>query len=109
MYRAISFLRRFLTCTIAHLGPCCFIAVALFFLAVTCAAQSTDPGFSIIVLPDTQYYAESYPQTFDSQTQWIVNNISALNIKAVIGVGDIVNGGGVASPWASCEQLRKQA
>src|ERR1051326_6962087 len=99
MYRAISSFRRFLACTPGHVRAFYLIAGAWLFLGLICAAQTTAPDFSIIVLPDTQYYAQSYPQTFDSQTQWIVNNISALNIKAVIGVGDIVNGGGVASQW----------
>src|SRR6266852_5893350 len=47
--------------------------------------------FTIVALPDTQYYSEAYPQLFDAQTQWIVNNASALNIQMVLGEGDVVN------------------
>ena len=47
-------------------------------------AQTND--FTIVVLPDTQYYAASYPSIFNSQMQWIVNNASALNIKLVLGL-----------------------
>ncbi len=65
---------------------------ALLSLAVLppCAhSQTTD--FTIIALPDTQYYSESYPQTFTAQTQWIVNNASTLNVQMVLGLGDVVN------------------
>jgi hypothetical protein len=68
-----------------------FSIAALLSLAVLppCAhAQSSD--FTIVALPDTQWYSESYPQTFTAQTQWIVNNSSALNVQMVLGMGDIV-------------------
>jgi hypothetical protein len=48
-------------------------------------------NFTIIVLPDTQYYSESYPEVFDNQTQWIVDNKETLNIVFVTHLGDIVN------------------
>lgn len=64
-------------------------------------AQSSEPDFTIIVLPDPQWYAANDPIMFDQQIQWIVNNISTLNIKLVFDVGDTVNGGGEASQWQS--------
>lgn len=51
--------------------------------------QGTD--FTIVVLPDTQYYSLFFNPIFFQQTQWIVKNIKKLNIKFVIHVGDIVN------------------
>ena len=66
-----------------------FSIIALLAILVPRAHAQTD--FTIIALPDTQYYAESYPQTFTAQTQWIVNNAVALNIQGVVGLGDIVN------------------
>jgi hypothetical protein len=53
--------------------------------------QVTAPDFSVVVLPDTQYYSQSYPQIFNQQTQWIVNNSANYNIQFVLGEGDIVN------------------
>ena len=35
--------------------------------------------FSVIVLPDTQKYAESFPEIFTAQTQWIVDEKAAFN------------------------------
>src|SRR5258708_5751961 len=63
-------------------------------------AQSTS-DFTVVVLPDTQFYSQTYPQIFDSQTQWVANNAAAQNIQLVIGVGDIVNVGTSATKWAN--------
>ncbi len=48
-------------------------------------------AFSIIVLPDTQYYSKNYPQIFLNQTRWISENKENLNIRFIIHEGDIVN------------------
>ena len=57
--------------------------------------QTLDSGpaenFSVVVLPDTQFYSESYPGIFDNQTQWIVNETENLNVVFVTHEGDIVN------------------
>ncbi len=47
--------------------------------------------FTVVMLPDTQFYSETYPATFNAQTQWIVNNAAALNVAFVTHVGDVVN------------------
>jgi hypothetical protein len=49
--------------------------------------------FTVVVLPDTQNYSEWHPEIFKAQTQWIVNNRTARNIKFVLGLGDVVNNG----------------
>ncbi len=54
------------------------------------------PGFSanpfrIVALPDTQGYSAYNPQTFNAQTQWVVDNRATLNIAHVAHPGDIVN------------------
>jgi hypothetical protein len=66
----------------------------------TLQAQSAG-DFTVVVLPDTQYYSQSYPQIFNSQTQWIASNAAAQNIKLVIGEGDIVNVSSNATQWAN--------
>jgi hypothetical protein len=60
------------------------------------------------VLPDTQYYSESYPNILNSQMQWIVNNAAALNIQMVLGLGDIVNNGGSTTEWTIADAAYKQ-
>ena len=78
------------------------VAVMLLVMAVF-PALSHAQNFTIIALPDTQYYSQDYPATFTAQTQWIVNNETSLNIKAVVGLGDVVNGGGVGSEWTAAD------
>ena len=55
---------------------------------------STDPDFSIVLFPDTQYYHGPNDYVFKDQANWVVSHRSGLNIKLVIGLGDIVDGGG---------------
>jgi len=49
-------------------------------------------SFTIAVLPDTQIYAESFPEVFTCQTEWIADNKDRLNIAFVLHEGDITNG-----------------
>jgi hypothetical protein len=55
------------------------------------------PGsWTLAVLPDTQIYAQSYPQHFTAQTTWIRDNAEAFNIRYVLHEGDVVNNNNVA-------------
>jgi hypothetical protein len=57
------------------------------------------PPATIVVLPDTQYYASTYPEVFSQQTDWILGQRAALNIAAVLHVGDLVDGD-TATQWS---------
>src|SRR5579872_1190428 len=77
-------------------------------------ANTTAPDFTIIALPDTQYYSSSLnggtPAMFNAQTQWIVNNQKSLNIAYVAHLGDMVqNGdnGGNATEWNVADSAMK--
>lgn len=65
------------------------IAVTTFTDAIL--AEISESSFSIVVLPDTQFYSESYPSTFTAQTQFIVDNKDTLNVAYVPHLGDVVN------------------
>ncbi|MFT5731412.1 MAG: 3',5'-cyclic AMP phosphodiesterase CpdA [Planctomycetota bacterium] len=54
-------------------------------------APFVEGSFTIAVLPDTQIYAERYPQHFTAQTRWITENQDALDIRYVLHLGDITN------------------
>ncbi|HWB77897.1 MAG TPA: metallophosphoesterase, partial [Nannocystaceae bacterium] len=62
--------------------------------------------FTIVVLPDTQYYSDpdsgkgGEAQFFHDQTQWIRDNRELYNIVGVIHNGDIVNHGARDEEWA---------
>ncbi len=51
------------------------------------------PDFTVIALPDTQFYSQSYPYVFKSQTDWILTNHATLNIAYVTQLGDCVQSG----------------
>lgn len=50
----------------------------------------TETTFTLAVIPDTQKYAQKYPEIFDTQTQWIAENYKQENIKFTVHLGDIV-------------------
>lgn len=77
------------------------IIVLLLFASAIGFAQTADNSFSIVILPDTQNYSQYFPDIFQAQTQWIVDNRAALNIQMVIGVGDIVNHPDSLTEWAN--------
>ena len=51
--------------------------------------------FTVIVLPDTQYYSENNPEFFCEQINWILKNKESLSILFVSHMGDIVQNGGL--------------
>jgi hypothetical protein len=66
--------------------------------------------FTVVVLPDTQYYVDAdrdakWKQHYFKQTAWIVDNRKSYNIVAVIHNGDIVDDGqGYESEWKLANQ-----
>src|SRR5947209_250742 len=56
--------------------------------------SNAEADFSIVLFPDTQYYYGQNAHVFQDQANWVVSHQSALNIKMVIGLGDIIDGGG---------------
>ena len=47
--------------------------------------------YTLVALPDTQIYAQNYPEIYVSQTQWVVDHKDSHNIQYVLGLGDITN------------------
>ena len=59
--------------------------------------------FTLVALPDTQFYSQSFPQNFNAQTQWIVNQRDALNIQYVAHLGDIVQTPTAINQWQAAD------
>jgi hypothetical protein len=69
-------------------------------------STSSHAPFSLILLPDTQYYSSSQnggsPVIYRAQTDWIVDSISTLNIGYACQIGDCVeNGDTYPAQWDS--------
>ena len=56
-----------------------------------------------MALPDTQFYSSLHPEIFAAQTNWIANHVQDQNIQLVVGLGDIVDGGGVLTQWQNAD------
>jgi len=81
--------------------------IGILFLFLFCAnlpAQDL-PGqeFTIIALPDTQIVSQDYPEIFARQTQWIANHAETMNIRMVLGLGDIVNDAESIAQWQNAD------
>ena len=75
------------------------VTVKAIFLPDDAATTRPWDHFTIAVLPDTQYYSETYPAIFDDQTQWIADHAKAENIVFVSQLGDLVDTYNSASQW----------
>jgi hypothetical protein len=72
------------------------IALAVLLAPVIPSVRAAPPepiagGFTLVVLPDTQFYALKYPEIYDAQTKWIAENVKRYNIPYVLHVGDITD------------------
>jgi len=50
-----------------------------------------DGAFTFAVLPDTQHYSETFPDTYLEQTRWVVVQKERRRIAGVFHLGDITN------------------
>jgi len=84
---------------------CAAAAVVMMALAAhprTCkAASPVSKPYTIIAVPDTQFYSEENSLTaiFERQIQWILENIKNENIVFVTHLGDVVDNGGDQEQW----------
>ncbi len=79
-------------------------AVTFYARALTAADD-----FTIVVLPDSQYYTRNAaapdrpqaddPSYFSAQTQWAVDHRHSDNVVGVFHVGDIINNADVPAQW----------
>lgn len=80
----------------------CVIALSVVYIATTIYFNyprtsfpliDSSKSFSVVVLPDTQFYSANNPEIFCRQTEWIKEMKDRLNIVFVSHMGDIVNDG----------------
>ena len=75
------------------------LLVASLLVAAQAVLQPVDPkkiappiegSYTIVVLPDTQYYTSTHPELLHAQVDWIVRNREKRNIRFVVHLGDMV-------------------
>ena len=71
------------------------------------ATGASGENFTLVAIPDTQYYSETtslYPN-FTNQMNWINSQKAALNIQFVSHMGDMIqNGDGATAEWQRASQ-----
>lgn len=63
--------------------------------------------FSFVWMSDTQYYSESYPEIYQQNVQWIVDQQKDMNIQYVIHTGDIVDEADQEYQWIEADKDMK--
>lgn len=61
--------------------------------------------YTFVWMSDTQFYAEVFPELFESQVNWIVENRDALNIQYVFHSGDVVNTVNMEYQWEFADRF----
>ena len=81
----------------------------LILAAVCCGAAAgvQQSSFTVVLLPDTQFYSLIDPATYAKQTEWIVAHRDALNIKFVVHLGDITDEN-TSAEWASARAAQSR-
>jgi hypothetical protein len=67
-----------------------------------------DQPFSIVLLPDTQFYVTNYPEMFKAEVDWIVAQKDAEKIAFVLHLGDIVDNFPVQLEWSRADEDLKE-
>ena len=93
-------------------GPSCTLSENSSVTATFEPSTTTTQPFSIVALPDTQNYvcfgadgdgcggrSERFPQLFEAQTQWIVDNLETQHIAFVTHEGDMVDNALKEAEW----------
>ena len=85
------------------LTGCLLILFFGFFCTFPVFAQS----FKIIVIPDTQWRSQKWPELSAKMAEWIVKNEKKENIKYVLQVGDLVQVGSSEQEWENISSAFK--
>ena len=71
------------------------------------AIAATPEDFTVVLLPDTQNYAEKFPETYVAQMEWIKCRAAPDNIQMVIHLGDIVQNADVEQEWKNADRAHR--
>lgn len=58
---------------------------------LTEGVEKYDSSFEVIVMPDTQFYSQDYPELLTQQVQWILNHSQDNKVVMVLGNGDVAD------------------
>ena len=97
----------------SRVSPLMLVLLVLLYAWGSAAGAQAAP-FSLVVMPDTQYYVAETPRKqgkivmFQAQVQWVIDNKVARNIAFVLHEGDIVdNRDPVVGQWQRARPIIK--
>lgn len=84
----------------------CLLAIVILSHTAAWAEENptAEPSFSVVLLPDTQYYSEKYSDTYVAQALWIRQQAKQDNIKFVVHLGDIVQTSTQQPQWENADR-----
>ncbi len=91
----------------------CILALLLIAVTIPAAAAPKAPAakapaeFTIVLIPDTQCYAQKFPATYLAQTKWIKDVAVKRSIKFAIHLGDIVQSPAKETEWKVADRAHK--
>ena len=79
------------------------------FAGIAYAQQSPEiaddeDSFTVVLLPDTQFYSQKFPDNYIAQTLWIRQQREEDNIKFVVHLGDIVQNPTKQPEWENANR-----
>jgi hypothetical protein len=90
------------TRTLALVVSATLVATVSYVQAPPAQAQAlAAENFTIVMLPDTQYASEYWPEVFRAQMQWVDTQQTTRNIKYVLHVGDVIDNSDQPTQWAN--------
>lgn len=84
-----------------------FLSIVVFAaMLAPLVAPAAEPNevFTVVLMPDTQFYSEKFPDTYVQQTLWIRSRVKKDNLKFNIGLGDIVQNAKEEQEWINANR-----
>jgi predicted phosphodiesterase len=79
----------------------------ILFLSLIHVLPVFSQAFQLIIIPDTQWASQKWPELTRKMTEWIVENRKKENIKYVLQVGDLVEVGSSEQEWKNIDSSFK--
>ncbi len=88
--------------------PQALLLTLLAFLLVVGPAAAAEPAdFTVVLIPDTQYYSETFHDNYGVQTKWIRDVTAQRNVKFAIHLGDIVQNPEEEDEWQVADRAHR--
>lgn len=92
---------------LARFPQALLLTLVAFLLVVGPAAAAEPADFTLVLIPDTQYYSETFHDNYGVQTKWIRDVTAQRNVKFAIHLGDIVQNHDEEDEWQVADRAHR--